>query len=81
MRLARVSWAFTIIGVVGSNSVGVDLMRGLLFKKLTPNSGKVEIDRAVKSFVRRIRAFHSTKTVTNMIEIFVKAGWLYKYNK
>ena len=78
MRLARVSWAFTIIGVVGSNGVGVDLVRGLLFKKPVPNYGKVEIDRAVKSFVRRLRAFHSTKTVTNMIEILVKAGWLSK---
>ena len=78
MRLARVSWAFTIIGVVGSNGVGVDLRGGLLFKKPMPIIVKVEIDRAVKSFVRRLRAFHSTKTVTNMIEILVKAGWLSK---
>lgn len=56
-RFARVSSAFTIIGVVDSDGVGVDLVRGLLFNKPTPNIGKIEIDRAVKSFVQNLRAF------------------------
>lgn len=56
-RFARISSAFTIIGSVHSDGVGVDLLRGLLFSKQNLRTGKVEIDRAVKAFVRNLRAF------------------------
>jgi len=56
-RFARISSAFTIIGSVHSDGVGVDLLRGLLFSNQGMRTGKIEIDRAVKSFVRNLRAF------------------------
>ena len=56
-RFARISAAFTIIGSVTSDGVGVDLVRGLLFNERTSRDRRIEIDRGIKEFTRHLRAF------------------------
>ena len=56
-RFARVSSAFTIIGAVDFDGVGVDLVRGLLFHKKEARARRVEVDRAIRNFAHNLRSF------------------------
>jgi hypothetical protein len=56
-RFARVSSAFTILGAVDFDGVGVDLVRGLLFHKKEARARKREIDSAIRDFAHNLRSF------------------------
>jgi hypothetical protein len=56
-RFARVSSAFTILGGVDFDGVGVDLVRGLLFHKKEARARKREIDGAIREFAHNLRSF------------------------
>lgn len=56
-RFSLVSAAFALVGTVDDNAMCLDLIRNILFRPPEIREKKVEIDRALRGFIKGLKAY------------------------
>ena len=73
-RFASINSAFTIVSSVGDEGMCLDLIRKILFRGDNLRRHRVEIDRALRCFVRGLRSYsREESSVEN--DLLVRKSW------
>ena len=73
-RFSLVSAAFALVGTVENSAMCLDLIRNILFQPMEIREKKVEIDRAIRGFVKGLKAY-TREDAADEHDVAVRQCW------